>query len=74
MNKSEVLKLIRQAVHDAGSQTAFARQCGVTTQYINDLLRGRRDPGAKILDALGIEKTVIVSYRTKEDTHDDHNL
>ena len=73
MNKSDVLKLIRQAVHDAGSQTAFARRCGVTTQYVNDLLRGRRDPGAKILDTLGIEKTVTVSYRLRDD-HANDNL
>lgn len=70
MNKTDVLKLIRQAVHDAGSQSAFARQCSVTTQYINDLLRGRRDPGTKILDALGIEKTVTVSYRLRDDHAD----
>jgi len=69
MTKDDVLTLIRQGVEVAGSQSAFARRCNVTTQYINDILRGRRDPGPKILDMLGVEKTVVytVSYRLKEE-------
>jgi transcriptional regulator with XRE-family HTH domain len=69
MNKTDMAEHIRQAVLKAGSQSAFARQCNVTRSYIHDLIQGRRDPGPKILDILGIEKVVTVSYRLKDDDH-----
>ena len=43
------------------SQTQFAREHGVSLQYLNDFLRGRRDAGKKLLRALGYEK--VVTYR-----------
>lgn len=51
------------AIQAAGSQRAFAQQHGISTQYVNDVLRGRREMGQKILDALGIDR--IVSYRDR---------
>lgn len=41
------------------SQAQFAREHGVSLQYLNDFLRGRRDAGKKLLQALGYEKVVV---------------
>ena len=42
-----------------GGQSSFAKAHGISTAYVNDILQGRRDPGKKILDAIGFEKRVI---------------
>jgi hypothetical protein len=61
--EDEIMEQLRGAIAAAGSQRAFADQHQIALQYINDVLRGRRKPGQKILDALGIER--VVSYREK---------
>jgi transcriptional regulator with XRE-family HTH domain len=45
------------------SQTELARKLGIDISDINAALRGRRDPGPKLLNALGIERHV--SYLLK---------
>lgn len=45
-----------------GSQRALAKELGVSEPYLSDVINGRRDPGPKILKALGLER--IVDYRT----------
>lgn len=42
-----------------GGQSNFAKAHGISTAYVNDILQGRRDPGKKILDAIGFEKQVF---------------
>lgn len=44
-----------------GSQRALAKELGVGEPYLSDVIHGRRDPGPKILKALGLER--VVSYR-----------
>lgn len=61
IDKIRLLEMIRIAVKTAGSQMAFAREAGISTQYLSDVLRGRRDPGEKILKWFGLE--AIVFYR-----------
>lgn len=53
--------LLRAAVDKAGTQTAFAKKHGISIAYVNDVLQGRRQPGDKILKALGLESQV--TYR-----------
>lgn len=64
LNERDILDRMRAAVEQAGSQRAFAEQHKISLQYVNDVLRGRREPGQRILDALGVEK--VVSYREKQ--------
>lgn len=45
-------------------QAAWARAHGISPAYVNDVLHGRRDPGPKILDAIGFEK--MITYRPKD--------
>lgn len=68
VDMQEVLARLQTAINSEGSQRAFAEKHGISLQYVNDVLRGRREPGKLILDALGIEK--IVMYREKQDERD----
>ncbi len=63
ITRDELTDLIRVAVQAAGSQRALARQWEVAPAYITDLLHGLRDPGPKILEAMGYER--VVTYRKK---------
>ena len=63
LSEQDIADRLRAAIRTAGSQRAFARQHGISTQYVNDVLRGRRELGQKILDALGVER--IVTYQEK---------
>lgn len=61
MTPDQVRQLIVVQCRKAGSQIAFAKRIGVSAPYLNDILRGKREPAATICDALGIER--VVSYR-----------
>lgn len=64
LSEQDILERLRAAIRAAGSQQAFSREHGISAQYINDVVRGRREPGHKILEALGAER--VVSYRLKQ--------
>jgi transcriptional regulator with XRE-family HTH domain len=56
---------LRQAIDSEGlTQAAFAEKFGFSPQYLGDVLNGRRDPGDKILNAIGYER--VVTYRPKK--------
>lgn len=42
-----------------GNRAAWAKAHGISAQYVNDVLVGRREPGAAILTALGLRREVI---------------
>jgi hypothetical protein len=65
MNKQELIAYIQSVIDTkyAGLQLGFAQDKNLSAAYVNDVLRGRREPGQKILDAVGVEK--VVSYRVK---------
>lgn len=46
------------------SQKDLADQLGVSPAYLSDVINGRREAGAKLLAALGLEK--VVSYRKRK--------
>lgn len=45
-----------------GSQISRAKKLGISPAYLCDLLKGKRQPGPKLLEALGLE---IVYVRRK---------
>lgn len=67
MNKEELLVYIQRLIDSryAGLQVAFAQDHELSAAYVNDVLRGRREPGKKILDAVGVERITV--YRPKSD-------
>ena len=54
------LKILRERCGTA-SQKLVAEQLGISPAYLNDVLRKRKEPGKKILDALGLVRHV--TYR-----------
>lgn len=61
MTKSELIEHIRQLLAEAGTQKDLAAQLGVSAAYLGDVLIGRKEPGKKLLSALGMER--VVMYR-----------
>ncbi len=68
MTLATVRDIIAIEVHHIGNQKEAAKQWGISAPYLNDVLKGNRDPGAKILVAIGVEKRVHYDYvRTEAD-------
>ena len=57
---------MRRECEKAGSQKLWADAQGISAAYVSDVVQGRKEPGAKILDALDLE--VVVTYRRKRST------
>jgi len=53
-------KYLAQQAKDAGSQRNLAKKLKVSPMFICDVLKERRDPGEKLLSAMGFERTVII--------------
>lgn len=56
MNTDDVRERLRKLSEKAGGQRALARDLGISPSYLNDVILGRKKPGAKILTALGLER------------------
>lgn len=54
-----VRRHLQTRVDAAGGQKAFADQIGVSPQYVCDCLKGRRDIGKSIANALGYEPVTM---------------
>ena len=56
-----IMSGLRQLVEIEGSKVKAAKQLGVSAQYLNDVLSHKREPGPKILKAMGWKsKTIYV--------------
>jgi predicted transcriptional regulator len=47
------------------TQTELAARIGVSLPFLNEILRGTREPSGKVLDYLGLERVVIYRFRRK---------
>ncbi|NEQ20755.1 MAG: hypothetical protein F6K28_16280 [Microcoleus sp. SIO2G3] len=67
MNKAELLVYIQRIIDSkyAGLQVAFAQDHELSAAYVNDVLKSRREPGKKILDAVEVERITV--YKPKAD-------
>lgn len=63
LTAAEVSALLSKQIEEAGSQARWCVENQVSTAYLSDVLNGRREPGRKILDVLGLES--VVYYRAK---------
>ena len=61
MDLTQVLALLKRRCASAGGQAAWAKAHDLSPAYVSDVLNGRREPGAGILRALGVER--VISYR-----------
>lgn len=53
--------ILARTVAKYGTQAAAADALGVSPAYLSDLMQGKREPGPKVLHALGLEK--VTTYR-----------
>ena len=58
LNRDQVMALIKDLVEKEGTQAA-ATKMGIAPPYVNDLLKGKRDPGPEVLGFFGLEKKVV---------------
>ena len=58
MTRDELIQLVEKKVERAGTQLAVAKELGITSAYLGAVLRGKREPGPSILDALGIRRVI----------------
>ena len=54
-----VIRILERHVREAGNQKKAAELLGISAQYLNDLLQGRRDPSDNILEKLGLEWKIV---------------
>lgn len=57
LGHEDVVALLRKRC--GGNQKAWAKQHGVSPQYVSDVLLFRRLPGDSITQALGLEKALL---------------
>lgn len=65
MNVQQIRDKLTRRVNRDGGQSEFARSIGTSPGYVNDVLSGRRDPGDKILNALGLERVTVYQRKRK---------
>lgn len=53
----EVTTMLRNQVN--GNQAAWAKSHKISLGYVNDVINGRRLPGDKITQAMGLEKAML---------------
>jgi len=61
LSMPDVLCALSAAVDAAGSQRAYARSIGVSQAYVGDILAGNRQPGDRVLAALGLRRITIIA-------------
>jgi DNA-binding transcriptional regulator YdaS (Cro superfamily) len=54
-----VVRILERRVQAAGSQKKAATELGISAQYLNDLLQGRRDFSDNLLEKLGLERKIV---------------
>ena len=57
MTGTEIRSVLARMVVKVGGQKTLATKMGVSQAYLSDILRGRRDPGPRVLAFLGLRRT-----------------
>lgn len=69
MTQPELIEHIRTLVESNG-RPATARYLGITQSYLRDILIGARHPGKRVYEALGLRKTVTVTFERRDNGKD----
>lgn len=56
LTHDDVRARLSAAIREAGSQRAFAARAGVSAGFLSDVIRGRRDPGERVLAAIDLRR------------------
>ena len=57
LDEEDVLRLLRLEIDKDGSQSAWARRCGLERASVNAMLAGRIPVSKSVADALGLRRT-----------------
>lgn len=63
----DVRRHLADECEDARGQAAWAQSHDLSPAYVNDVLHGRREPGAGILAALGFRRVIL--YEPVSESH-----
>lgn len=67
LSRAELMDALRGRVKTAGSMRRLAAEYGLSVAFISAVLKGRKDPGPRLLDRMGYEPLTV--YRPLPD-HD----
>lgn len=59
LSTAQVRTLLEKEVRARGSQTAAAELVGVSNSYLGDVLKGRKEPGKKMLEGMGLQRRIM---------------
>ncbi len=63
MNAKQVVEMLRKEVEKAGGQRAWARNNGLSSAHVNDVLHGNRKPADAICKGLGLIRILVFRKR-----------
>lgn len=63
MTKDALLNQLERMKEKHQTKVRLAVKLGVSAQYLNDVMAGKREPGDLLLKGMGLER--VVSYRTR---------
>lgn len=66
LDEKRARELLEQQIALAGHPSAFARNRGISPQYLHDVLNKRRAMSGKILTALGLKKIIEFEREVSE--------
>lgn len=67
LTANQVRALLRTHIaHCYGSQAEAARRWGLSTAFVSAVLSGVKSPNSVMLAELGLERVVLVTYRSKD--------
>lgn len=61
MSIRDPVREIRRRLKSGITQDQLAQDLGISAPYLSDVIHGKRDPGPKVVQALGLEKRI--TYR-----------
>ncbi len=59
MTAEAVRELLSAEVAQAATAQAWAAALGLSPSYVSDVLNGRREPGDKMLEVLGLQRVTM---------------
>ncbi len=66
LERPELLRRLRRlAAAEATGQRGLAARLGVSASYLNDVIRGRKCPGDKLLRGLGLRRVALYVRRAR---------
>lgn len=58
LTREQLRELLRVQVDKTGTQKDFAEKHGISTQFLNDVLKHRKNPSKLIQQALGVREII----------------